>query len=567
MNQLQKNKYSLKAAPFLVVATVLALSLFWWQRQAAVGLTETQPASAADKGGMEGMEGMSGMAGMNMGGNETGQATAMLTPQKKERIGLKVAAVEEKDLTVTLRAVGRVSYDERKLAQIHLRVEGWIEDLFVNFTGQAVQKGDPLFTVYAPDFLSTQQEYLLAKKSQAKLQSSPVAEVRRTGDLLAASAKKRLRLWNITEDQIKNLEGRGQAETLMTVYAPTDGVIIKRIGTKGMRIAPDMALYEIADLSSVWVFAEVYESELAYLSLGQDAELRFPAFPGEGFSAKVTFIDPLLNPETRTVRVRLELPNPGLRLKPEMFAEVAFNAPIGRALVIPESAVLDSGLRRIVFVDGGKGMYEPRNVEVSRNGDHYIVIAGLSAGEQVVTAAAFLVDSESKLMASANMMGALGMGGIKMEQAQMGEMDMGGMKDMKGMKGMEGMKPAAAQNKNVEGMSWTLSTKPGPAQEGDNLLRLKIADPSGGTVENATVVFSYTMDMPGMRATKEAAVFKDGFYEGSAQFAMAGIWEVRAQVVLPGKPEVSGKFDLEVGGAMDMDSMDNMKGMEDMPGM
>ncbi len=544
MNRIRLTKTSPRSA--LLIIAVAALALF-----PITPLSSTAGESKAQ-------DNMQGMAGMDMGNQKGAQPPTMVDALKAERIGLKLATVEEQDLVKTIRAMGRVAYDERRLAQIHLRVEGWIEDLFVNFTGQAVKKGDPLFSVYAPDFLSTQQEYLLALKSQAKLQASPVAEVRQTGNLLVEAAKKRLRLWNISERQIQDLEERGKADTVMTVYAPINGVVIKRRGTQGMRITPEMALYEIADLSKVWVFAEVYESEMGTLSPGQDAEIHVSALPGERFTAKIAFIDPVLNPETRTVRVRLDLPNSDLRLKPEMFAEVLFNAPIGRALVIPESAVLDSGLRRIVFVDRGMGMYDARNVEVSRNGETYIVLSGLKAGERVVSAGNFLIDSESKLMASANMMGALGMGGIKMEQAQMGEMDMGGMKEMKGM---SEIKTATVQSLTVEGMTWTLSTEPSPPQEGENRLKLKIADSSGKGVENAKVVFAYTMPMPGMRVTKRPAEFRDGHYEAAVNFGMAGSWEVTAHVRLPGKPERSEKFVLEAGGEMDMDDMKGMPGM------
>lgn len=520
------------------------------------------------------MKGMDDMAGMSMGVNETGQASAMLTPLSRERIGLRVSVVEEREAEKKIRAAGRVVYDERKLAQIHLRVEGWIGDLFVNFTGQQVKKGDPLFTVYSPDLLSSQQEYLLAKRGQKKLQASLVADVRETGDLIVSSAKERLLLWNLTEKQIRTLEQRGSAETEMTYYAPMAGVVTKRMGTKGMRVTPEMALYEIADLSTVWIVADLYESDLSYLKVGQEADVQISAYPDERFSAKVAFIDPVLNPQSRTVQVRLELPNPGLRLKPEMFAEVVFRIPLEKGLFIPESAVLDSGLRKIVFVDQNTGlgsphsenssagmeMYIPREINARRMDAHYLVLSGLAAGERVVTSANFLLDAESKLMAAANMMGALGMGGIKMEQAQMGEMDMGGMNmgDMKGMPGMKMPMSSSVLTQKSGDLTLTLSSLPSPPKEGENTVRLKIADVSGLTIENAEVVFAYTMPMPGMKVAKRKAVFKDGHYEAKIPFGMAGTWEVFAQVVLPGKAGIESKFVLEVSGEMDMEGMPGM---------
>lgn len=434
----------------LLFAVIAAASVFTLQMTTnrVLGVTETEQAMKQ----MEGMPGMEGMEGMEMGANETGQATAMLTPQKKQLIGVKVAEVKQETVEKTVRAVGRIAYDERKLAQINLRVEGWIQDLFVNFTGQEVRKGQPLFTLYSPDLLSTQQEYLVAKNSQKRLKGSSLADVRETGESLVDSARRRLLLWGITEEQIQELEKRGESQEYMTIYAPISGVVTKREGVKGMRVTPEMTLYEIADLATVWVLADVYEHELSYIKRGQEANVTVAAYPGEQFRGKVAFIDPFLNPQTRTVRVRIELPNTDFKLKPEMFAEVELKASLGKGLLIPESAVLDSGLRKIAFIDKGMETYEPKEIKASRIDGQYLVQEGLSAGDKIVTSANFLIDSESKLMASSNMMGALGMAGIKMEQAQMGEMDK--MKGMpkQGKKGPADPKETKEEKKGMEGM-------------------------------------------------------------------------------------------------------------------
>lgn len=540
-------KFRAMSAVLLLTLAAVAFSTFYITQDRAMGTTQTEQT-------MKEMEGMPGMEGMEMGVNETGQATTMLTSEKKQHIGVSVAEVQEKRVEKTIRAVGKVAYDERRLARINLRVDGWIQDLFINFTGQGVRKGEPLLTLYSPDLLSTQQEYLLAKRSQAKLKASPIADVQETGGALVTSARRRLLLSGITEEQIQQLEQRGEPQTAIMITSPINGVVTKREGTQGMRVTPEMTLYEIADLSTVWVVAEVYESDLAYVKEGQEAAVTVNAYPGEMFRGKVAYIDPFLNPQSRTIRVRLELPNPGLKLKPEMFAQVELKASLGKALLIPESAVLDSGLRKIAFIDKGMEMYEPKEIKARRIDNQYIVEEGLSAGDKIVTSATFLIDSESKLMASSNMMGALGMAGIKMEQAQMGEMD------MDGMKGMEGKKtPTGPQTKKTGDLTLTLSTEPTPPKDGENLLRLKVVDPSGKPVENAKVVFSYTMPMPGMKAVKAPASFKNGQYEGKAKFGMAGTWEVTAIVTPPGKPEIQEKFTLEAGG--------DMEGMEGMPGM
>src|SRR5579863_5519496 len=334
------------SAVLLLALAAVAFSIFYLTQDRAMGTTQTEQA-------MKAMEGMPGMEGMKMGVNETGQATTMLTPEKKQRIGVRVAEVREERVEKVIRTVGRVAYDERKLARINLRVDGWIQDLLVNFTGQQVEKGQPLLTLYSPDLLSTQQEYLLAKRSREKLGASPVAEVRETGGALLSSARRRLLLSGITEKQIQELEERGEPQTAIMITSPINGVVTKREGTQGMRVTPEMTLYEIADLSTVWVVAEVYESDLSYVKEGQEAAVTVDAYPGKTFHGKVAYIDPFLNPQTRTVRVRLELPNRGLKLKPEMFAQVELKASLGKGLLIPESAVLDSGLRKIAFIDNG----------------------------------------------------------------------------------------------------------------------------------------------------------------------------------------------------------------------
>ncbi len=541
-------KFRAMPAVLLLALAAVAFSTFYITQDRAMGTTQTEQT-------MKEMEGMPGMEGMEMGVNETGQATMMLSPEKKQHIGVSVAEVQEKKVEKMIRAVGKVAYDERRMARINLRVDGWIQDLFINFTGQRVRKGEPLLTLYSPDLLSTQQEYLLAKRSQAKLKASPIADVQETGSALVASARRRLLLSGITEEQIQQLERRGEPQTAIMITSPINGVVTKREGTQGMRVTPEMTLYEIADLSMVWVVAEVYESDLAYVKEGQEAAVTVNAYPGEMFRGKVAYIDPFLNPQSRTIRVRLELANPGIKLKPEMFAQVELKSSLGKALLIPESAVLDSGLRKIAFIDKGMEMYEPKEIKARRIDNQYIVQEGLSAGDKIVTSATFLIDSESKLMASSNMMGALGMAGIKMEQAQMGEMDM----NMEGMKGMQTQdKPAAKgpQSKKAGDLNLTLATEPNPPQEGENLLRLKVVDASGTSIQNAKVVFSYTMPMPGMRAVKVPAPFKNGWYEAKAKFGMAGTWDVTAFITPPGKSEVQEKFTLETGGEM-----------EGMPGM
>ncbi len=481
-----------------------------------------------------------------------GQATAMLSPEKKRLIGIQVVTVSKGPIEKTIRAVGRVAYDERRLARIHLRTEGWIQTLFVNFTGQQVKKHQPLLTLYSPDLLAAQKAYLLARNGQKQLAESLTPEVRESGVILLNAARERLILLGITEQQIQELETRGTPATDMAIHSPVDGVVIRREGTQGMRVTPEMTLYEIADLTAVWVYADVYESELAYLKEGTPANVAVTALPEKTFRGRVAFIDPFLNPETRTVRVRLSLQNQDLLLKPDMFAQVTFQAKLGKGLVIPESAVIDSGMRKIVFVDQGGQMFAPREIEARRVDNHYVIQKGLAAGESIVASANFLIDSESRLMATHDTMGTLGMGGIRMEQAQMGQMQRGG--PMGGMAGMEGMDmpappPLAKGQKEREasGLIWHFSTHPDPPKEGENLVRLKVTDSAGRPIEPARVLFSYTMPaMPAMRQTQSNVIHQDRQYEASVKFSMPGRWEVTAFLTLPEKPELKETFTVDV---------------------
>lgn len=356
------------------------------------------------------------------------QAYAMVKPVQQQLIGVKIAPVNRKRLQTVIRAVGKVEYNEQRITHINLRISGWIEDLFVDFTGQAVRKGEPLFTLYSPELVSAQEEYLLAVRARSQVQDSPLAEARHQATQLVETARDRLRLWTVTNAQIGELARRGRPQTFVTLVSPVDGYVIDKRAFKGMFLKPETTVYSIADLSVIWVYVEIYEYESPFVRMGQPASLTVEAYPGETFHGRVSYIYPYVSKQTRTIRVRLEFQNPTYRLKPDMFGTVRLEVDRGTKLAVPAEGVLDTGVRHLVFVVRGKGLFEPREVTVGpRVGSYYEIVQGLTAGDRIVTSGSFLLDSESKLMGSANMMGALGMGGIKMEQAQMGEMDMGGM--------------------------------------------------------------------------------------------------------------------------------------------
>jgi Cu(I)/Ag(I) efflux system membrane fusion protein len=395
------------------------------------------PMMESEMKGMQGMEGMPGMPAAPPGAIAIPAGTRQL-------IGVRSAPVGYSTLEQEIRAVGIVEYDQRKLTQVNLRVSGWVQEVFVNSIGQLVRKGEPLFTLYSPDLLATQDEYLLALRSQAQLASSPLAEVKSGAAALVDSARERLRLWNLTDAQITALERRGKAEAVLTVYAPASGAVLKREALPGNFVEPGTTLYELADLSTVWIHGDIYEYEIAAVKLNQPAEVAFDAYPGETFRGKVGYIYPTLNEATRTVRVRVELPNPQLKLKPGMYSNVTLRTASGKALVVPKEAVLDTGLRQLVFLDRGQGVYQPYPVKLGRRSQEYVeVLEGIKEGERVVTSANFLLDAESKLASAGSMqamMGQIGMGDWQMRGAREKKMEGMGKGGVSAPPGQEGEK-------------------------------------------------------------------------------------------------------------------------------
>jgi len=329
---------------------------------------------------------------------EVAPGTVQISPEKQQLIGVKFGTVEMRPLEKVIRTVGRVDYDEKRIVTVSPKIGGWIEDLYVDFTGRFVKQGEPLLTIYSPELVSTQEEYLIALRAKRDLSKSPFPEVAGSGDSLAESAKRRLKLWDINDDQIKALEESGQAKKTLTLYSPFSGFVLEKAAYKGMNVMPGVALFKLADLSVVWLYADVYEYELPFVRLGEQASVQLASMPGETFTGRAVYIYPSLNPETRTAKVRFELPNPHGKLKPEMYANVEIKVHLGQKLAVPEGAIIDTGLRQVAIVDKGSGYFEPRKVKVgSKVEGYYEVIEGLKAGERVVTSANFLIDSESNL--------------------------------------------------------------------------------------------------------------------------------------------------------------------------
>lgn len=339
-------------------------------------------------------------AGMMMEADSS-QAMFTVDPGRQQLIGVRTSPVRYETIERTLRTVGTVALDETRVSEVHPRVAGWIEETFVDFQYQHVERGDPLFALYSPELVATQEEYLLALRGRETLGTSSFPSARLGAEDLVRAARRRLELWDITPEQIAGLEETREPVRAMTIHSPVTGHVMERNAFAGQRVGPETRLYQIADHSVVWVRGDVYENEMAWVGTGQTAVIRVPALPGREFTGRLTFIDPHVDSRTRTLSVRLEFANPDLELKPGMYADVEIRSSMGRRLVVPESAVLPTGVRNVVFVDRGEGRMEIRNVQLgTRVGDRYEVLAGLEEGERIVTSGNFLIDAESRLQAA-----------------------------------------------------------------------------------------------------------------------------------------------------------------------
>lgn len=330
-----------------------------------------------------------------------GYSPINVSGEKQQAIGVKVGKAQIRDLTKAIRAVGRVTFDETLMAQIHTKFEGYVEKLYVNYGGQTVRKGQPLLSIYSPELLATQEEYLLAVRARREFRGSANPELARGGLDLYGSARQRLLLWDISPAEIERLERTGKPSKALTLYSPVSGFVLEKNAVQGARVMPSDILFSIAGVDRVWVQADVYESEAQFVRVGQTARMSLSYVPGRTWTGKVAFIAPVFEEKTRTVKVRLEFANPDGLLKPEMYADVSLERPLGRVVTVPDSAVLSTGTRALVFVAKGAGRFEPREVRTGAKVDGYYEIReGIAPGDEVVTQGNFLIDSESRLRAA-----------------------------------------------------------------------------------------------------------------------------------------------------------------------
>jgi RND family efflux transporter MFP subunit len=333
--------------------------------------------------------------------------TVQISSEKQQMIGVRFGTAEYTSADETIRAVGKVAIDETRVTRVHPKVEGWIERVHIDFTGAEVKKGQPLLTLYSPEMFASQQEYLLAVRARNVMREGGAIDSAVThSESLIEASRRRLELWDFSKAQIEEVERTGKPIRSITVYAPASGFVTARNSFPSQRVNMDTELYAISDLSRVWVMADVFEGDISKIRIGQAATLRLPMQGAGAISARVNYIQPQVDPQTRTIKVRLEVPNPGLKLKPEMFLDVEFPLGTPRKLTVPADAVLDSGQKQVVFVDRGNGNLEPRLVQVGdRLGDRIVILSGLHAEERIVISANFLIDSESQLKSALAGMG------------------------------------------------------------------------------------------------------------------------------------------------------------------
>ncbi|NIR48233.1 efflux RND transporter periplasmic adaptor subunit [candidate division KSB1 bacterium] len=323
-----------------------------------------------------------------------------IDPVTVQNMGVRTAEVKRQPFYRIIRTVGHIDYNEEKLYNINLKFSGWIERLYVDRTGDPVRKGQPLLKIYSPDLVATQEEYLLAYKNHQKVAESAFEEVSGGAGRLLEAARQRLKYWDITPEQIEELEKSGTIQKTLTIYSPADGIVIHKNAVEGAYAREGMDLFRIADLSTVWVLAHIFEYELPWVKVGQMVKMELPYIPGKVFRGRVDYIYPFLHAKTRDIRIRLVFENPTLQLKPEMYANITIESRVGdNELVIPSEAVIRTGTRNLVFIDLGNGRFRPQEVVLGPEGEKGLVevVAGLEEGQRIVTSAQFLLDSESRL--------------------------------------------------------------------------------------------------------------------------------------------------------------------------
>jgi RND family efflux transporter MFP subunit len=462
---------------------------------------------------------------------ETPLMPVQLTPERMQSIGVQTGTVEYRQLSDDIRATGTVDINERLLSYVQVRFPGYIRKVFANATYQFVRKGEPLFTIYSPDLVATEQEYLLAQQNQKLLGKSTVDGVAVGAASLSDAAEQRLAQWEVPQSEIAKLKETGKPITDLTINSPVTGYITERNALPNMYAEPSTRLYTVADLSHVWVHAQIFQNDVGRLKPGNTAQITVDSYPGRTFYGQVEEILPKVDMTTRTVRVRLAIANPGLKLKPGMFVNVDLKTNMGRQLVVPASAVFQSGTRQLVFLNRGSGSLEPMEITVGpRVGDDFVVLKGLKAHQSIVTSANFLIDSESQLQAAAGSFAPPPPGaGSNAPRSNASE----------------------ASQANID-----FTSDPNPPRKGSNVFRVKLTGANGTPTAGAEVTVTFYMAaMPamGMAAMNTTAKLTDkgnGLYEGTGSLGSGGTWQVTISVQKNGQVIATKQFRVNATGGM-----------------
>lgn len=536
---------------WLAYALVSALSLTagiggtWFVLRWMTGTPAGGPSTA---GGPEGHGAMSAPPSAGSGehaglaGMDEGAGGVYISPARQQLIGVRTTEVGHRALETTIRTVGTLAYDETRVAQIHTKIAGWVDRVFVNYVGKRVRRGQPLFTVYSPELVSTQNEYLLALEAQQRLGQSRFLETRAGAESLLAATRARLKLWDISDDQIAELERTRQPRRTLTLYSPFDGIVLERNAYPGQYITPETMTFKIADLSTIWVFGYVFEYELPMVRVGQEAEIQFPyGQASRTLKGKITYVYPDVDPVTRRVKIRIEFRNPGFEFKPESYVTVVIRTSGGRQLAIPKEAVIDTGAKRYVILAHPNGYFEPREVEVGQPVDEYYpVLKGLQPGDRVVTSAQFLIDSETNLQAAMQAMAGMHAAPEAAPAAGAGEHAGHAPAGPAGTPGPGGAGPAAPAP--APRVAIAFRSQPDPPRRGENTFEVVVRGADGQPVTDASVEVVLamppmpSMGTPAMRSRAVLAHAGGGVYRGTGEIGMAGRWDVTVTVSRGGRP-------------------------------
>jgi Cu(I)/Ag(I) efflux system membrane fusion protein/cobalt-zinc-cadmium efflux system membrane fusion protein len=514
-----------------LIAAVAAAGWLWWRSplnlvihraQQAVTTTSSEPPQTAAQ--------ETATADSGAAPSETPLASIQLSPRRMQNIGVRIGTVQAKSINDEIRSYGNVQPDERRFAYVQTHFAGWIRQVYADATGDLVRKGQPLFTIYSPDLIASEREYLVAKKNAVALQNSSVSGVADGAASLIAAAKARLQQFDIADSEIAKLDATGEPINDLTFYSPASGYVTERNALPNMYVQPETKLYSVTDLSDVWVLAQIFQNDAGKVKPGDRAEITLDAYPGRNFKGSVDYLLPQLDAATRTLPVRLVFPNPDLKLRPGMYVNVSLKLPLGQRLVVADSAVFHSGIKNLVFTYSGEGNIQPREVELGPHvGDQFVVTKGLKAGEQIVTSANFLIDSEAQLQAAA--------GAFAPPPPGAGQ--------------------AAAMNSPAKTQAIAeLTTQPSPPQKGGNTIRVKLTDSTGKPISGAQVSVTFfmpampAMGMAAMKTMVQAGDKGGGMYEGSGSLGSGGTWQVTITAVQNGQTIANEQLTVNATGGM-----------------